>query len=81
MESNLLSCGPKQNDEILNNINHTQKKSKLKALLQEEEPVGWNLGKKTLRILLIRKNDMQKKNPSNPYAVLKVDRLINKKIS
>ena len=48
MESNLLSCDSKQNEEVLNNINHTQNdlnkliEIKLKALLQGEEPVGWN---------------------------------------
>ena len=51
MESNLLSCDPKQNEEILNITNYTQNdlskliEIKLKTLLQEVDPVGWNAGK------------------------------------
>ena len=79
MESNLLSCGPKQKEEILNNINLTQNdlnkliEIKTKGAATRSRDCWMESGEKNTKYFLHLKKWHLEKNPSNPYAVPKVD--------
>ena len=79
MESNLLSCGPKQKEEILNNINLTQNdlnkliEIKTKGAATRSRARWMESGEKNTKYFLHLEKWHLEKNPSNPYAVPKVD--------